>query len=165
MRYFRTILLSSLLYLAVTANLEWINLVVAGLVGAAIAVLLRPERHPVDPRRVPGAVWAILRYALILARDILKNGLITARIVLDPALPIQPGIVAIPAETKTDFGTALNAHAITVTPGQLVMEIDEKGTMYTHCLDVTWGEKSVVESQRVFRDLMDNISLSRRAEG
>ena len=36
-----------------------------------------------------------------------------------------------------NMATALSAHAVSLTPGELVVEIDDEGVMYTHCLDAS----------------------------
>jgi multicomponent Na+:H+ antiporter subunit E len=83
---------------------------------------------------------ATVQYIFILLVDIMRNGLQVARIVLTPSLPIKPGIITIPSHCDTELGTALTAHAITVSPGELVVEVGEDGTMYTHCLDAVVSE-------------------------
>jgi multicomponent Na+:H+ antiporter subunit E len=98
-----------------------------------------------------------VKYAVILAGDLIKSGIQVARIVLNPALPIKPGIVAIPTGCESELGTALSAHAISLTPGELVIEMDEQGVMYTSCLDVTTSEKQVAEAQRLRENLLKKI--------
>jgi multicomponent Na+:H+ antiporter subunit E len=108
-------------------------------------------------RRLPSAIVALIKYVVILAYDLIMSGIQVARIVLNPALPIQQGIVAIPSECESELGSALSAHAITLTPGELVIETDEQGVMYTHCLDATKSEQYVAEAQKMRRDLLEKI--------
>ena len=82
---------------------------------------------------------------------------IVARIVLDPKLPIQPGIVAIHSGCKSELATALSAHAISITPGELVLGIDDKGVLYTHCLDATHAAQYATEAQALRRNLLSKI--------
>jgi multicomponent Na+:H+ antiporter subunit E len=89
--------------------------------------------------------------------DIVRNGIRVARIVLDPRLPIRPGIIAIPAGMKTELGVALSAHAITVTPGEQVAEIGDDGVMYTHCLDAVTSAEGAEEAQRKRRAMLESI--------
>lgn len=158
MRYVWVTLLLLLIYLALTSNLEVSNIITGGLIVLGVAALLLPGVNPIGVRRFPGAVWALIQYLGLLLIELIVSGLQVARIVLSPSLPIQPGIVAIPAGTDSELATALNAHAISVTPGELVVEIGEDGVMYTHCLDATRPEEARLSAlQR--RDLLCRIVL------
>ena len=157
MYYLRPVTLLALAYLALTANLEILN-VIAGLIIAAFVVLLiRPEPHQVTWRQTPRAVLALGRYILVLVYDLVVSGIQVARIVLDPALPIKPGIIAIPSKCRSEMASALNAHAITLTPGESVVEMSEEGVMYTHCLDAAQSDEVVDQAQKMRVDLLEKI--------
>lgn len=145
------------LYLALTANLQFSNLVVGTLIAAGVLALLRPRPVPVNIRNTPGRLWAWLRYIVILVKDIIQSGLTTARLVLDPQLPIRPGIIAIPAQGESELGRALHMHALSVTPGEIVIEASNEDMLYTHCLDATHGPEYIVESQRLRTELLSQI--------
>jgi len=144
-------------YLALTANLELSNIVVGVLIASGLVWLLRPEPHPLALKQALPALGAAVRYVVILAYDLIASGIQVALLVLSPALPIKPGIVAIPSECDSELGTALSAHAITLTPGELVLEMDEQGVMYTHCLDATEVDIHVASAQKMRGDLLDKI--------
>jgi len=157
MHYIRTILILLVIYLALTGNLQASNIVLGTLVAGAATLLLRPQPGRMDLHRLPAAIWATIRYIAILAADVVKSGVGVARIVLDPALPIRPGIVAIPSGCSSELGTALSAHALTITPGEMVIGIDEDGVMYAHCLDATRSAEYAAEAQAMRRDLLSKI--------
>lgn len=146
-----------LVYLELSSNFELSNVVVGLLIVSGTLLLIRPRRRPMAWRRLPAAIVALMKHVSILAYDLVMSGIRVARIVLDPSLPIQQGIVAIPSEFESELGSALSAHAITLTPGELVIEMDEHGVMYTHCLDATKSEKHVAEAQKMRIDLLENI--------
>lgn len=146
-----------LVYLELSSNFELSNVVVGLLIVSGILLLIRPRHRPMAWHRLPSAIVALIKYVVILAYDLIMSGIQVARIVLDPALPIQQGIVAIPSECESELGSALSAHAITLTPGELVIETDEQGVMYTHCLDATKSEQYVAEAQKMRRDLLEKI--------
>ena len=146
-----------LVYLALTANLEISNLVLGLLISSGLTLLLQPPRGRVDPRRLPRTIVALGHYVLIVLYDAIKSGIAIARIILDPALPIKPGIIAIPSGCSSELATALSAHAITLAPGEMVIEISEDGVMYTHTLDVTHAADYVAEAQRLRRELLSDI--------
>ena len=146
-----------LVYLALTANLELGNLVLGLLVAMGATLLLRPPRGRFELRRLPTAFAALVRYVLIVFVDAIRSGLVAARLVLDPALPVQPGIIAIPSDCNSELATALSAHAITLAPGEMVVEIGKDGTLYTHALDATRAAEYVEEAQALRRELLRKI--------
>ena len=56
---------------------------------------------------------------------------------------IKPGIVKISPKLKTDFGITLLANSISLTPGTLSVDIDEKNNLYIHWLWVKDKKPSV----------------------
>ncbi len=147
-----------LVYLALTGNVEPANLVVGALVAVGIS-LLRPKMDLplIHWRRLPQFLWAGIRYLFIVAGDVIRGGLSTARIVLDPNLPINPGIIAIPSGTQSELGTALSAHSISLSPGEMVVAIDDEGVMYTHCLNVDDSERMVADAQNLRKSLLSRM--------
>lgn len=157
MRYAGMMALLLILYLALTASLELSNIVLGALVAAVVAALLRPVRQPTSLQPLPGALWALAKYFIIMLWELIVSGLQVAHIVLSPSLPIKPGIIAIPSGTDSELATALSAHSITVTPGELVVEISDDGVMYTHVLDVSMSEAARLNAQEQRRGLLSKI--------
>jgi multicomponent Na+:H+ antiporter subunit E len=157
MHYLLIIVPLLFIYLELSSNFELSNIVVGLIIVTGIAKFVRPQHLPSDWRRLPSSVFALVRYLVILVYDVIANGIQVARVVLNPALPIKPGIVSIPSQCDSEMGTALSAHAITLAPGEMVVEIDEKGVMYTSCLDTTNSEKYVEDAQKMRKDLLQKI--------
>ena len=153
----RAALLLTAVYLALTANLQLSNIIAGLLLSSLILLLLHPAAQALNWRFLPSTTWAIIRYLLVLTYDLIISGIQVARIVLDPALPIQQGIVAIPTNCESDTGQALSAHAITVTPGELVVEMSDEGVMYTHVLDATHAEDDMAEAQQMREQMLRKI--------
>ena len=144
-------------YLELSSNFELSNIIVGLMIVTGITKLIRPQHFSIDWHRLPSSVSALVLYLVILVYDVIASGIQVVRIVLDPALPIKPGIVAIPSQCDSEMGTALSAHAITLAPGEMVVEMDEKGVMYTSCLDTTNAEKYTEDAQRIRKDLLQKI--------
>ena len=146
-----------IIYLALTINFEFNNIVMGGVVSAGIVALMRPKRASINIRRLPTALIATFKYVGILLIDMFLSGVQVASIVFNHRLPIQPGIIAIPSLSESELSEALSAHAITVTPGEIVIEIDEFGNMYTHCLIATESQKKAEDAQRLRINLLQKI--------
>lgn len=157
MHYLTVTLLLLFVYLELSFNLEFSNLVVGLFIASFITFLVRPRSGPIEWSRLPASIWALVKYLAILAYDLIKSGILVARLVLTPKMRLRQGIVAIPAECDSELGTALSAHAITITPGESVVEMDDEGVMYTHCLDVTEADKYMAEAQKMRKDLLEKI--------
>jgi len=74
-----------------------------------------------------------LAYAPWLFWEIVKSNAAVARLILDPALPIAPRVVRVPALQKTPLGQTFFANSITLTPGTLSLEVGE-GSILVHAL-------------------------------
>ena len=144
-------------YLALSANLQFSNLALGLLIAAAILGLLRVERPPVQWSRLPRALTNLTAFVGMLFYHVIRSGIQTALIILHPKLPIKSGIVAIPAGCKSDFGRAINAHTITLTPGELFVELAKDGTMYIHSLDVELTAKQAGAAQEVQGEMLKTI--------
>ena len=70
--------------------------------------------------------------------ELIKANFIVAIKALSPDLNINPGIVKIITDLKSDYGLAMLANCITLTPGTITMDIYEdegKSAMYIHWID------------------------------
>ncbi len=77
-------------------------------------------------------------YALVVLLEMIKANLDVALRVINPALPINPGIVEIKTSLKSDFLKFVLANSITLTPGTLT--VDVKGeSLFVHWIDVKGG--------------------------
>jgi multicomponent Na+:H+ antiporter subunit E len=147
-----------LVYLVLSGNVTIPNLIVGVLVALGVSTLLPGRKDAeLDWKRSPAFVWAMFRYVFVVFWDVIKGGITTARIVLSPKMPLKTGIIAIPSGGKSELGTALSAHAITLSPGELVVEMDDEGLMYTHCLDIDKSEVYVAEAQSLRRNLLSKM--------
>jgi multicomponent Na+:H+ antiporter subunit E len=62
-----------------------------------------------------------------------------AKRVIDPKLPINPGIVAIKTDLKEDYKKLILANSITLTPGTITMDV-QGDTLYIHWIDATTSD-------------------------
>lgn len=140
-----------LCHLALTGDYTPRNWVLGLAVSSALVFLLNPRPRAFPWRRLPEIFAAAARYGALLARDIVESGFVVMRIVFNPSLPIRPGILRIHSGFDAPLGHAMIAHSITVTPGEMVIEMDDEGNLYTHCLNVEESARaaSTVLNRRV----------------
>lgn len=122
------------------------------------------ERHRIPVTRVPSMLFAFVTYGLRLAIDILLSGFDVARRILPRDMKLNPGIYRISTSDPEAHSVvaALSAHAITITPGSMVIDYDQQDEtiMVVHTLDVdTWSKETMQEEQN------QRLSLIRRILG
>ena len=107
-------------------------------------VCIRPFRFLYKPESnfnlfsPPSRIISIIRYFVVLIKEIIKANIVVAKIVLKPKIDINPGIIAVPIRCKTDLGITAIANTITLTPGTITVDIsDNKSLLYVHCIDAS----------------------------
>jgi multicomponent Na+:H+ antiporter subunit E len=113
------------------------DILVVGLIAAIVITFLFSNSLAVisELRTTPPALIATVGYVFFFARELVKSNLNLARIVLSPALPLNPGIVKVRTRLKSRMGRLLLANSITLTPGTLTVDIDGEW-LYIHWVTV-----------------------------
>lgn len=94
--------------------------------------------HPVK------ALSAVFFWCGTFMAELVKANVDMAKRCFGGCKNINPGIVKIPVELKSDYGQAALANAITMTPGTITLDIaedqDGKTWYYIHWIDVATAE-------------------------
>lgn len=133
-------------------------------IGLGLVIVLRPPTFALRWQRLPGQLLALIRYVLALFLDIFLSGVDVARRILSPNMRLKPGIIAVSTQdTERDpVILALSADYISLTPGELVVEVEDNHLMYVHCLDVeasaAIAEKAQAQRLRLLKRVMGRDS-------
>lgn len=127
----------------VWCSLTWPLTLPELLAGAGVAALVAVVTGALFVRR-PHLLQNPIRYWYfcfiflpVFLWQCLRANIDVALRVLNPRLPIRPGIVRVHTELKSDVGLTFLANAITLTPGTMTVDIDrDEGILYVHCIDV-----------------------------
>jgi len=86
----------------------------------------------------PRRYWYFIFYYIpVFVWECIKANFDVAYRVLHPRLPINPGIVKVKTNLKSDMALTFLANSITLTPGTLTVDIDkDKGFLYVHWINV-----------------------------
>lgn len=129
---------SFLIWLALTSIRDWEE-VIAGLFVAALVsaiagkFLITSGKSEHIIKRTLSAV----KYLFKFLWEMIKANLHVAYIVINPYLPINPGIVKIKTKLTKDSALTVLTNSITLTPGTLTVDINpEKKEIYIHWIDV-----------------------------
>ncbi len=128
----------AIVWMILTASVSIGSFLVGFLLGFAILFGLKLDTIHINAGRLPGQIMAFVVYTVTLMRDIWMSSVDVAKRVLNPKMPMNPGIIAVPTQDpdESDVTAAISAHGITITPGELVVDFDGSHTMYVHALDV-----------------------------
>lgn len=146
-------LLSFLLYLVYSGSIRLYDIVTGAIVSVAIGVILAPIvvenwRKFLNVNRFLHLIKYIIVYFFIYE---VKAHLAVIKLGLSPSMPIRPGIVRVPINSKSGYALTLLSLSITNTPGTVVMDIDEgRGVIY-----VNWIYVSTVKPEEVYREIAE----------
>ena len=94
------------------------------------------SRRPQHFGHITRYLW-FCYYVPLFIWECLKANLDVALRVINPKLPINPGIVKVKTTLKSDTALTFLANSITLTPGTLCVDIvAEEGLLYIHWIDV-----------------------------
>ena len=115
-----------------------IQVVIAGLIASLIVAILfheiLPQEHIVfiSPIRI---FWTVV-YIPVFFYYVIKANFDVVYRALHPRMPINPGIVKIKTNLKTQSGITALANSITLTPGTLTVDLTDDGFLYVHWINV-----------------------------
>ncbi|MCL0064075.1 Na+/H+ antiporter subunit E [Dehalococcoidia bacterium] len=78
-----------------------------------------------------------------------------ARLVLDPRLPLRPGIIKLNSRLKSDVAQTTLANSITLTPGTMTVDV-VGGDFYIHCLAIE-DEEKILDEERKFERQVERL--------
>ncbi len=122
-----------LVWMMLVNRFAWGSLVFAVMLGIAVPLLTAPywpgraqPRHPIR----------MIRYVLMVLRDIVVANLQVARIVLfTPNRDLRPAWIAVPLDITSPEAIAILAGTITLTPGTVSADLSDDGrALLVHCL-------------------------------
>jgi len=107
-----------------------VTLLTADVFKGKISFFKKPSRY----------LWFLV-YIPLFAWECLKANLDSAYRVVHPFTPINPGIVKVKTQLKTDTGITFLANTLSLQPGTMTVDIDrENGFLYVHWANVKYTD-------------------------
>jgi multicomponent Na+:H+ antiporter subunit E len=138
------------IYIIYSGNVTLFDIVTGFVIAVATGIILGPLviedwKKSLSISRFLKLTKYIVRYFII---DEVKAHWSVIKIGLNPRMPIKPGIVRVPINSKSEYAITLIAISITNTPGTVVVDVDkERGILYVNWIyvisenpDVTYRE-------------------------
>jgi len=136
-------LLLTFVWVALTGELTYGNFIFGFIIGFFILWLKDRNLHSSKRKyftRVPKTIGFILSFIL----ESIRANLQVAYDVITPRYNAKPGIVGYKMNAETNFEITMLANAIALTPGTLVLEVDERNKIiYIHVMYLTDREKFI----------------------
>jgi multicomponent Na+:H+ antiporter subunit E len=162
----------ALLWMIFARQFTWEGFVIGYIFGFAVLMIIRintrgtENERPIRVAKIPSQLIALVIYIMRLSVDVFLSGIDVAKRVIDPKMPIDPDVQRVSTQDASNNGlvSALSAHSITITPGELVIDFDtdENGQtiMLVHTLD-----KNTSDMAKLTRDQTNRLTLIRRILG
>ena len=93
--------------------------------------------HLLNPAKLFGLICYVL---VVFPVELIKANVDMAKRCFGGCKNINPGIVKVPVDVESEYGQAMLANSITLTPGTITMEVTEEDGQtyyYIHWIDVT----------------------------
>jgi len=138
-----------------TAQLTIGNFLLGYLFSLVVLIAIGVRGDSFNLRNAPKQMFNLIVYIFFLACEVLVSGLQVARLILTPSLPIRPGISAINTQDATENAmiSAVSAHGITITPGELVVDFEETAEdgvlMIVHSLNMEKSAQHLDSDQSI----------------
>ncbi len=95
----------------------------------------------------PSRLWALAVLLGVFVVELVKSATSVAIAVLSPRVALNPAVVAVPIDLKTDLGIATLANLVTLTPGTTSLHVSQnRDTLYVHVLDAPSSSDDVAAS-------------------
>jgi multicomponent Na+:H+ antiporter subunit E len=116
-------------------------LITGGLVALPIAyVFSRRGAAWQEIRLTPASLFHFMLYTCVFFRELVRANINMMRWVYSPRIDIRPGVVRITTRLKSPIGRLALANSIALTPGSLVLDIEDD-TLLVHWLDVATTDR------------------------
>ncbi|MFA5619366.1 MAG: Na+/H+ antiporter subunit E [Weeksellaceae bacterium] len=153
-KYFLLNILLSLVWIALSGQLNYANFLFGFFLGFAILWLLTRNTRSNIEKRYFYKVPRIFSFFFFFLYEMLKANIEVTREIILPKFKMKPGIVEYKHDLKSDFEITMFSNFIALTPGTMVLRVSpDKKIVYIHAL--------YLQDQERFKERMKN-GLERR---
>ena len=158
-RFFSTLIIYFIFWLAYTSSFATEELLIGIVIAALLSLFTYKSFSQIkSDNNIFKRITSFITYIPIFIIEIVKANIDVARRVINPNLPINPGIVKINTDLKSDYAKLFLANSITLTPGTLTMDVKDEN-LYIHWIDVVSTNKDEQKEQIAgkFEDTLGGI--------
>src|SRR5690625_3113848 len=101
----------------------------------------------------------VIQLILIFISEILKSSVVVIKHILSPKINIKPGIFKYKTILHGDWEVTTLALLLTLTPGSVVMEVNEEGNIfYIHAMDIKRYKADLERSLKAFEKAIMEVT-------
>ncbi len=150
MSLFLSNVLMAILWAAASGAFTLGNLLMGFGVGYLVLLVLRPV---LGPSKYHAHFWRVLAFAAFYAKEVTMASFRVVYEVMTPGHNMNPGVIGLPLDARTDLEITALANLISFTPGTLSLDVSEdRKTLYIHAMYIDGDD---VEALR--RDLKGRL--------
>lgn len=102
---------------------------------------------------------SIIKLLLIFLEEMFYSSIVVIKHILSPKLDLKPGIFSYKTPLKKDWEVTVLSILLTLTPGSVVMEVNETGNViYIHAMDLTRYKDDLKRSLKRFEKAIMEVS-------
>jgi multicomponent Na+:H+ antiporter subunit E len=141
-------ILLTLIWAALTGKFSYGNFIFGFSLTYLILYVLDPKGSRSSYfKRVP----QVIGFFVFFIKELIKANIQVAYDVVTPQDYMEPGIVAVPLDAKTDIEISILANLITLTPGTLSLDVStDRKVLYVHGMYVSDKEKFISDIKNGF---------------
>jgi multicomponent Na+:H+ antiporter subunit E len=149
----------ALAWVMITGQVGWDSLLLGYGIGLLLLLAMRrlgvSFAYILGPRRLFGVLLLGLQTLWVAFTASIQ----VAQVILQPRLNLHTGVIRLDTRDRTPLQvySAISAHNISVAPGTLVIDIEDGGVLYVHCLNLERAERTVQHDQDQRAQLLETI--------
>jgi len=133
-----------LVWIGLTNSLDIQELIVGATVAFVIARFFTPNRE----FNLKELVIKYIKFIPIFLKNLVQSNIAVAKIVLNPRLPINTGIVKLKTSLNSEHDKLVLANAITLTPGTITVEL-RGNDLFIHILNMDSFDRDILQKEIV----------------
>lgn len=95
---------------------------------------------------------SIIKLIFIFISELLQSTVVVIKHIISPKINIEPGIFTYKTILRGDWEVTTLALLLTLTPGSVVMEVNEEGNLfYIHAMDIKRYQGSLERSLKILK--------------
>jgi multicomponent Na+:H+ antiporter subunit E len=156
-RYAFAVALLTAVYALALASYDPVDLAIGAVLSTAVVAWLRRLLWPEGPRpltapRLLRRLLAFPAFAAAVVWDVTVGTKDVALVVLGVRSADRAGIIELPFGDRTPNGVLVTAGALTLSPGEVVIDIDqERRVMLVHALDATDPVRLLARYEHIYQ--------------
>ena len=158
-RFITTLIIYFIFWVAYTTSLALDQIIIGIILSTLLSIFTYKSFSQKKPdNNLVVRIFNLIKYIPVFIIEMIKANLDVARRVINPSLPINPGIIKIKTNLKSDYAKLFLANSITLTPGTLTLDV--KGNdLFIHWIDVESRDKKIQKNliSGKFEDLLRGI--------